>query len=232
MSVQNQFITILTLILGSIVGYMAFFRKKKDTFAMVENFMDFPLDYKVDRVYEDPKAGFVSVPGTYQSPVPPRFGMLDGAIVDNRQGEERHSYLEPFDVDKDMAYNPAAPLQQGIMDVNGEMIVPVVYDRLIYANKRSRTLQNADFIRGDLPIRPINLGWFSPSAIPHIDLRRGIIDQYDMETADQLRILQMKTRGDYDSAYQGSMVLPNTNTLSYGSFINPPVGDVQVVDYV
>lgn len=226
MSIQSGFITILALLFGAIVGFIAI-RKKND---LIEGWVNTPMTYKVDKVYEDPKVGFVSVPGVYQDVVPPRFGMLDGAIVDNRQGEERKSKVEPFDY-SGMAVDPTAPLQQGIMDVNGEMINPVIYDRLIYANQKSRLLEGADFIRGDLPIRPINLGWFSPSAIPHIDLRKGIIDQYDMETAEQLRLLQMKTKGEYDLAYQGSMVVPNTSTLAYGSFINP-VGDVKVVDFV
>ncbi len=50
-----------------------------------------------------------------------------------------------------MAFNPSSPLQQGIMDDNGEMIQPVVYDRIMYANRRSRLLEGSDFIRGDLP---------------------------------------------------------------------------------
>ncbi len=52
------------------------------------------------------------------------------------------------------------------------MIQPVVYDRIMYANRRSRLLEGSDFIRGDLPIFPQNLGWFSPSVQPHIDLRK------------------------------------------------------------
>ena len=52
-----------------------------------------------------------------------------------------------------------------------------IYDRLIYANKRRRNLEGADFIRGDLPIVPTKHdregAWFQPSAKPHLDLRKG-----------------------------------------------------------
>ncbi len=41
-------------------------------------------------------------------------------------------------------FNPSSPLQQGIMDDNGEMIQPVVYDRIMYANRRSRLLEGSD----------------------------------------------------------------------------------------
>ncbi len=69
-----------------------------------------------------------------------------------------------------MAFNPSSPLQQGSMDDNGEMIQPVVYDRIMYANRRSRLLEGSDFIRGDLPIFPQNLDGFPPSVQPHMIL--------------------------------------------------------------
>lgn len=202
---------------------------------VVENFVQ-PMTYKVDKVYETPNIGFVSVPGTYQSAPPARFGMLDGAIVNNNLNTANLSSHESFrtqnNAEDSMAFNPSSPLQQGIMDVNGEMIQPVVYDRLIYANKRSRLTENADFIRGDLPIFPNNLGWFSPSVQPHIVLRHGIIDDYDKETSDRLKLLQMESQGKYDHAFQGEMVPPNTNISNYGTFINPPIGDVEVINFV
>ncbi len=64
-------------------------------------------------------------------------------------------------------------------------------------------LEGSDFIRGDLPIFPQNLGWFSPSVQPHIDLRKGIVDNYDKDTADQLKLLQMKSEGKFDRAFEG-----------------------------
>ncbi len=129
------------------------------------------LTYKVDKVYDAsaPFGGqgngdFMSVPGTFQSMVPPRFGMLDGAVISvpTKNGSINPGIAPLYNnLDQDaMAFNPSSPLQQGIMDDNGEMIQPVVYDRIMYANRRSRLLEGSDFIRGDLPIFPQNLGWF------------------------------------------------------------------------
>ncbi len=116
---------------------------------------------------------FMSVPGTFQSMVPPRFGMLDGAVISvpTKNGSINPGIAPLYNnLDQDaMAFNPSSPLQQGIMDDNGEMIQPVVYDRIMYANRRSRLLEGSDFIRGDLPIFPQNLDGFPPSVQPHID---------------------------------------------------------------
>lgn len=200
---------------------------------LVENFMP-PLSYKVDKVYDSTGNGdFVSVPGTFQSMVPPRFGMLNGAVVSvpTTDGTVGLNVGNKLDVGS-MAFDPSQPLQQGIMDANGDFIQPVVYDRLIYANKKSRLRGEGDFIRGDLPIFPQNLGWFSPSVQPHIDLRTGIVDNFDSDTANQLKLLQMKSEGKFDRAFQGEFAAtPNTIIPSYGTFINPSIGDVEVINF-
>jgi hypothetical protein len=239
---QNKMIAFGLLLLAAIVAWYYYNNKKKNQQSSIyEPFMP-SLTYKVDKVYDAsaPYGGtgqgdFLSVPGTFQSLVPPRFGMLDGAVV---SVPTKNGSLDPGiaplykNLDSDsMAFNPSSPLQQGIMDDNGEMIQPVVYDRIIYANRRSRLLEGADFIRGDLPIFPQNLGWFSPSVQPHIDLRKGIIDNFDKDTADQLRFLQMKSEGKLDRAFEGEMIPPNTLIPSYGTFINPSVGDVEIVNF-
>ncbi len=56
------------------------------------------------------------------------------------------------------------------------MIQPVVYDRIMYANRRSKVVRVIRFIRGDLPIFPQNLDGFPPSVQPHLELRKGIVD--------------------------------------------------------
>ncbi len=78
----------------------------------------------------------MSVPGTFQyHGFPPRFGMLDGAVISvpTKTGSINPGIAPLYNnLDQDaMAFNPSSPLQQGIMDDNGEMIQPVVYDRLI-----------------------------------------------------------------------------------------------------
>ena len=82
----------------------------------------------------------------------------------------------------------------------------VVYDRMIYANQKSRLAGLGDPIRGDLPIAPINDGWFRPSVAPNIDLRQGAINVIAgacNETSNSLRDLQMD--------YSGKTALSNEN---------------------
>lgn len=235
---QNKFIAFGLLLLAAIVAWYYYNKKyQQQTTSVYEPFMP-SLTYKVDKVYDASGTGegdFISVPGTFQSLVPPRFGMLNGSVVSvpTKNGSLNPGVAPLYkNLDSDsMAFNPSSPLEQGIMDNNGEMMQPVVYDRIIYANRRSRLLEGADFIRGDLPIFPQNLGWFSPSVQPHIDLRKGIIDNFDKDTADQLRFLQMKSEGKFDRAFQGEIIPPNALVPSYGTFINPSVGDVEIVNF-
>jgi len=52
---------------------------------------------------------------------------------------------------------------------------PIVYDRYIYANQRSRLFAAGDPIRGDLAIVPEQRCWFSPAVNPNVDLRDGAL---------------------------------------------------------
>jgi hypothetical protein len=49
----------------------------------------------------------------------------------------------------------------------------IMYDRLIYSNRNSRTRGQGDPIRGDLAIVPCSTGWFQVSADPLNDLQQG-----------------------------------------------------------
>lgn len=72
------------------------------------------------------------------------------------------------------------------------------YDRLVYAQKKSRLHGLGDPIRGDLAIAPIQGDWFRPSAYPNIDLRQGAITTIsgnDNATAKELRALQAEYSG-------------------------------------
>lgn len=59
---------------------------------------------------------------------------------------------------------------------DGEIQQPIVYDRYIYANRKSRLRSGGDPIRGDLPIVPDSGNWFTPSVHPNIDLQPGAIN--------------------------------------------------------
>lgn len=80
---------------------------------------------------------------------------------------------------------------------------PIVYDRYMYANQRSRLYALGDPIRGDLPIVPCKSEWFRPSVHPHIDLRDGaipILAGVRNQTSNRLHALQsVSTGGLYDT---------------------------------
>jgi len=63
-----------------------------------------------------------------------------------------------------------------MMDTQGNIEEPVVYTNFIYANQQSRLRGRGDPIRGDLPIAPCNRGWFTPSAVPSLDLQQGALN--------------------------------------------------------
>jgi hypothetical protein len=66
--------------------------------------------------------------------------------------------------------------QNMVVNALGESEVqPVVYDRFIYANQKSRLYGQQDFIRGSIPIIPQPPGWFRPSVQPQIDLNPGAL---------------------------------------------------------
>jgi len=98
-----------------------------------------------------------------------------------------------------MTYQSQAVQQASQSQNRSGGVQPVIYDRFIYANSRSRLRGQADPIRGDLPIVPqlpssdTNSGvWFRPSVTPHIDLQRGalaVTGGYENTTNNQLRSL-------------------------------------------
>ncbi len=64
-------------------------------------------------------------------------------------------------------------------------------------------------------------------------LGKGIVDNYDKDTADQLKKYYKLERvtGKFDRAIEKKKWYQPPNTLipSYGTFINPSVGDVEIV---
>jgi len=92
------------------------------------------------------------------------------------------------------------------INADGTLDQPIVYDRYIYANQRSRLYGLGDPIRGDLPIMPINNGWFNVSVVPSIDLRQGainVIAGVDNATNKSLAELQYATSGKAVTAIGG-----------------------------
>jgi hypothetical protein len=75
---------------------------------------------------------------------------------------------------------------------------PIIYDRYIYANQKSRLFAEGDPIRGDLPIVSQATGWFRPSVAPNVDLRNGalaVMGGLDNSTSKELLALQNASAG-------------------------------------
>jgi len=100
---------------------------------------------------------------------------------------------------------------------------PVVYDRFIYANSRSRLKQGSDWIRGDIPIVPIlpeanpnSPVWMRPSVTPHIDLNPGamnVMGGYDNTTNNQLRSLMQASTDGTLSTFGGAAIPQNYSSV-------------------
>lgn len=90
-----------------------------------------------------------------------------------------------------------------------------VYDRLIFANQKSRLYGQGDPIRGDIGcIVPIKDQWFRPSVRPNIDLRAGalsVMGGIDNETPRELRALQ--------NIYSAGV--SNLQSDAYANTVNP-----------
>jgi hypothetical protein len=118
------------------------------------------------------------------STLSPRLGNVSyGANINYRPPEEKF-----------LAVDPQNPLGVG---ADGE-IQPIIYDRYIYAPKKSRLYRFGDPIRGDLAIAPLTGSWFIPSSTPTLDLREGAINvmagQFN-ETANSLAEMKYRLSG-------------------------------------
>jgi hypothetical protein len=112
----------------------------------------------------------------------------------------------------------------------GQVDMPIVYDRYIYANRQSRLRSQGDPIRGDLGILPGSADWFQVSVSPNIDLHPGamnVLGGPDNGTARALGELQYATSGGYQTISGGvNMANQFATTLGAG------MADVNVTAFV
>jgi hypothetical protein len=188
------------------------------------------------------KGSFFMTPGTYQATLNPRqAGMVNyGPYIrydppEKSKRADSMGSLEPIqegycgvsregfqaDLSSNQQVNPIpAPADlliapnSGLMTTNalGEQVQPIIYDRFIFANQKDRLRQDADFIRGDLPIIPLSKGWFSPSANPQTALRDGalmVIGGQNNTTSKELAALK--------SAALGNIVPPSSSMPIWGA---------------
>lgn len=105
----------------------------------------------------------------------------------------------------------------------GQEDQPIVYDRYMFANRNSRLRAGGDKIRGDLPIAPVNNGWFNVSIQPNIDLEQGamnVMGGINNETTQQLADLIYTTSGKSKTVIAGTNMqnqLGNPATTKYAN---------------
>lgn len=185
---SNVLLTLLVMCIG-----LAFIGRQKKS---VETFLP-PLSYKREWEVSQPYTAAAQMTSTLS----PRIGNVSyGANINYRPPAENF-----------LAVDPTNPL--GVSS-DGE-IQPIIYDRYIYAPKKSRLYKYGDPIRGDLAIAPLSGSWFIPSATPTLDLREGAINvmagQYN-ETANHLAEMKYRLSGGTYNISGGSHY-KNANTM-------------------
>jgi hypothetical protein len=120
-----------------------------------------------------------------------------------------------------------------VQSAGGLVEQPIVYDRFVFANQKSRLYGLGDPIRGDVKCNPVQDGWFRPSVHPNIDLRAGamqILNGINNDIPNQLSALQAEYSHGYNkqNAYE-QVVAPALaqKELSLGA----GQGDINVVAF-
>jgi len=117
------------------------------------------------------------------------------------------------------------------VNADGETMQPVVYDRLIYANRNSRLRSQGDMIRGDLAIAPQQTGWFQVSATPNVDLQQGAMNVLagpQNETTQALTALINQSSGGVDKTIAGVDI---AMTPMYAASLSAGQNDIQVTAF-
>lgn len=92
------------------------------------------------------------------------------------------------------------------VSADGDTEQPIVYDRYMYANRRSRLRSQGDMIRGDLAIVPNAPGWFTPSVHPNLDLHQGamnVLGGVDNDSTRKMAQLVHASSGGADTSIAG-----------------------------
>lgn len=136
----------------------------------------------------------------------------------------KKEYTTPSSATKSPYTNILSALPVGDMSsssVEGDQ--PIIYDRAIYSNQKSRLRGGADWIRGDLAIVPNKTGWFRPSVKPDRDLNAGAI--FAISGSDNSNTKELAKLMNYSSG--GKMT--TFAGVNYASTLSG-AGDVEIVD--
>lgn len=270
--VKNQHSDIITVLLASVLGL--YLCAKLTESKVIEKFVNVPRTVKVDTLNSSGtssvsgnnqsqlylnKPPVFTVPGTYQSPIAPRFSNTGyGAYITYNLPEKKNLAVDPMDpmmmasmvekpntkerfrypqdsasTDYQNKYNSLTtppvsqqeilselPMQSMATSTGSE--VPLVMDRFIVANLKSRLYGAADFIRGDLAITPVlpqsdvySTTMFRPSVAPSIDLNSGALSvlggAYNENCRDVVQ-LAMQDNGGGRNTFSGDQWNNNAAT--------------------
>ena len=114
------------------------------------------------------------------------------------------------------------PLNNMMASASGGKAAPLVMDRFIITNMKSKRYALGDFIRGDLPIVPVlpnsdpnSCTWFRPSVNPSIDLNPGalaVLGGAFNDSARQTAQLKMQSNSGSLNTFAGVQFEPPANT--------------------
>lgn len=266
---------IVTVLLASIIGL--YLCAKLTESKIIEKFVNVPRTVKVDTLNQRgtssisgnnqselylKKPPVFTVPGTYQSPIAPRFSntgygayitynlpekknlavdptnpMLLASMVEKPVINTKEKFKYPLDSSSTNYQKKYDSLTQApvaeqeiiselpVQPMNNAMgsEVPLVMDRFIVANLKSKLYGSADFIRGDLPIPPVlpqsdvySTTMFRPSVSPQIDLNSGAMavmgGAYNENCRDVVQ-LQMQSAGGMRDTFSGDRWNNNADTV-------------------
>jgi len=113
----------------------------------------------------------------------------------------------------------------------GEEQQVVMYDNLMYSNRRSRLRGAGDPIRGDLAITPCETGWFRPAVDPALDLQEGAMNVLmgDGRSQAALNALIYEDSGRTNTTIAGSQNVLMGN--QYGTELLAGSSEVQVTAF-
>lgn len=103
------------------------------------------------------------------------------------------------------------------VDAEGNVEQPVVYQQFVFANKRSRLRGLADYVRGDLPIKPLTGPWFVPAVNANLDLNAGamnVLGGVTNATNQSLALLINDASGGGDTTLGGVNLAEASNNVS------------------
>jgi len=144
--------------------------------------------------------GGVSLGGQFSNTAPP-------AMSSDPNFQAAMNKIHNFDHTQSVVTDGLVPVgDMTTINALGAVEQPIVYDRYIYANQKSRLYAHGDPIRGDLPITPSGGNWFSVHPHPNIDLNPGamnVMGGFDNATSRAMAELINATSGGYDKTIAG-----------------------------